>query len=180
MCLALLKRKKKTLYLLLKITTVQSECWYEQRTHLSICSKQIPVPALTETVPRINSTSIMHRLSLSPSFGCGSGGQNQNRELNLSPSAPKAVQEQSQQQERSGILKPLHMGKWKADKNTNHNCRIKGNTGMREKVNYKVFYLNKSQNFLGILHLKNQLRAWSKTKGFFRRVLQLQITSNLT
>lgn len=44
----------------------------------------------------------------------------------------------------------------------------------------KSFYLSKNQNCLGIFHLKNQLRAWSKTREFLRKVLQLQITSNLT
>lgn len=66
----------------------------------------------------------MHRLSLNPSFGCGSGGQKQNRELNLSPLSSQKLCRLPQQQELSGLLQPLHMGEWKAGTYTNHSIGI--------------------------------------------------------
>lgn len=118
----------------------------------------------------------MNRLSLNPSFGCGNGGQKQNRELSFSPLSPQELCRLPQELSVRGKNERL----MHTQTTTLGQGGIRGNMGMREKVNYKVFYLKKSQNFLGILHLKNQLRDWSKTKAFFRRVLQLQITSNLT
>lgn len=95
----LLPRQQKCL--LLKITPVQSASLQEQKTHLAICSKQIPHRNGTSNKfnaenahDKAESASIYH------SFRCVSGGQKQATELSLSLFSSRAVQALSQQQDK--------------------------------------------------------------------------------